>query len=57
MNKVLKDVINKSKFMQGYQVPYIPGWDTHGLPIETAVTKLGYDRKENRYPGIPQDLP
>ncbi len=51
MNKVLKDVINKSKFMQGYQVPYIPGWDTHGLPIETAVTKLGYDRKKI---GIPE---
>lgn len=51
LNKVLKDVINKSKFMQGYQVPYIPGWDTHGLPIETAVTKLGYDRKKI---GIPE---
>ena len=46
MNKVLKDVIVKSKFMEGYKVPYIPGWDTHGLPIETAVTKLGYDRKK-----------
>jgi isoleucyl-tRNA synthetase len=46
LNKVLKDVINKSKYMQGYKVPYIPGWDTHGLPIETAVTKLGYDRKK-----------
>ncbi len=51
LNKVLKDVINKSKFMQGYQVPYIPGWDTHGLPIETAVTKLGYDRKKI---GVPE---
>lgn len=46
LNKILKDVINKSKFMQGYKTPYIPGWDTHGLPIETAVTKLGYDRKK-----------
>lgn len=46
MNKIIKDVINKSKFMEGYKVPYIPGWDTHGLPIETAVTKLGYDRKK-----------
>lgn len=51
MNKVLKDVINKSKFMEGYKVPYVPGWDTHGLPIETAVTKLGYDRKKI---GIPE---
>lgn len=51
LNKILKDVINKSKFMQGYKVPYIPGWDTHGLPIETAVTKLGYDRKKI---GVPE---
>ena len=46
LNKVLKDVIVKSHFMEGYNTPYIPGWDTHGLPIETAVTKLGYDRKK-----------
>ena len=46
LNKVLKDVIIKSHFMEGYKTPYIPGWDTHGLPIETAVTKLGYDRKK-----------
>ncbi|MCF0259590.1 MAG: isoleucine--tRNA ligase [Erysipelotrichaceae bacterium] len=51
LNKILKDVINKSKYMQGYRVPYIPGWDTHGLPIETAVTKLGYDRKKI---GVPE---
>ena len=46
LNKVLKDVIVKSHFMEGYKTPYIPGWDTHGLPIETAVTKLGFDRKK-----------
>ncbi|MGN8807858.1 isoleucine--tRNA ligase [Absicoccus porci] len=46
LNKILKDVINRSKYMAGYKVPYIPGWDTHGLPIETAVTKAGYDRKK-----------
>lgn len=46
LNKILKDVIIRSHYMQGYKVPYIPGWDTHGLPIETAVTKLGYDRKK-----------
>lgn len=51
MNKVLKDVIVKSKFMQGFKTPFIPGWDTHGLPIETAVTKEGYDRKKI---GIPE---
>ncbi len=46
LNKTLKDVIVRSKFMAGYKVPFIPGWDTHGLPIETAITKLGYDRKK-----------
>ena len=46
LNKILKDVINKSHYMQGYLIDYQPGWDTHGLPIETAVTKLGYDRKQ-----------
>ena len=46
LNKILKDVIVRSHYMDGYQVPYIPGWDTHGLPIETAIQKLGYDRKK-----------
>ena len=39
MNKILKDMIVKSKNMTGFQAPYVPGWDTHGLPIETAVLK------------------
>lgn len=39
MNKVLKDIINKFRFMQGFDVPYVPGWDTHGLPIEHQVIK------------------
>ena len=39
MNKILKDIIVKSRNMTGFQAPYIPGWDTHGLPIETAVLK------------------
>lgn len=46
LNKVLKDIINRYKSMSGYHVPYVPGWDTHGLPIETALTKSGkVDRK------------
>ena len=39
MNKVLKDMIVKMRNMTGYQAPYVPGWDTHGLPIESAVLK------------------
>ena len=37
VNKILKDVINKSKQMQGYNADYIPGWDCHGLPIEWKI--------------------
>ncbi|GGN49378.1 isoleucine--tRNA ligase 1 [Oceanobacillus indicireducens] len=39
LNKILKDFIIRYKSMTGYHAPYIPGWDTHGLPIETALTK------------------
>src|SRR5436305_1169730 len=39
LNKVLKDFVVKSKIMQGYDSPYVPGWDCHGLPIELRVEK------------------
>jgi isoleucyl-tRNA synthetase len=39
VNKILKDIIVKSKTMEGYDVPYVPGWDCHGLPIELVVEK------------------
>lgn len=39
VNKVLKDVIIKSKTMSGFRAPYVPGWDCHGLPIEIQVEK------------------
>ncbi len=46
MNKVLKDFINKAKSMGGYKVPFIPGWDNHGMPIESAIIKKNkLDRK------------
>ncbi len=45
MNKILKDFIVRFKSMNGYNAPYVPGWDTHGLPIETALTK---NKKVNR---------
>ncbi|MGB0908939.1 MAG: isoleucine--tRNA ligase [Nitrospirales bacterium] len=46
LNKILKDIIIKSKTMEGYRVPYVPGWDCHGLPIEHQVTKqLGEKKK------------
>ncbi len=39
LNKILKDLIVKSKSMAGHYAPYVPGWDCHGLPIETQVEK------------------
>ena len=46
LNKILKDIIIKSKTMAGYQVPYVPGWDCHGLPIEHQVLKELGDKKK-----------
>lgn len=47
LNKILKDFIVRYKSMSGFHAPYVPGWDTHGLPIETALTKSGkVNRKE-----------
>jgi len=46
LNKVLKDIIVRFKSLNGYQSPMIPGWDTHGLPIENALQKAGVNRKE-----------
>ena len=46
LNKILKDFVVRYKNMSGFKAPYIPGWDTHGLPIETALTKKGVDRKK-----------
>ena len=46
-NKVLKDIIIKSKQMAGFDVPYVPGWDCHGLPIEHKVDgELGAKKRE-----------
>ena len=45
LNKILKDIIVKHRNMTGYCAPYVPGWDTHGLPIESAILK---DKKVKR---------
>ncbi len=39
VNKILKDIIIKSKVLAGFDAPYVPGWDCHGLPIELSVEK------------------
>lgn len=46
LNKISKDIIVRSKSMSGFHAPYVPGWDTHGLPIEQVLSKQGVKRKE-----------
>lgn len=46
LNKISKDIIVRYKSMTGHRAPYVPGWDTHGLPIEQALAKKGVKRKE-----------
>lgn len=46
LNKISKDIIVRFKSMNGYYAPYVPGWDTHGLPIEQQLAKKGVHRKE-----------
>jgi len=51
LNKILKDIIIRYKNMSGYYAPYVPGWDNHGMPIETAITKKSkLDRKKMSIP-------
>lgn len=46
LNKTLKDFVVRYHSLKGNYTPFIPGWDTHGLPIETALAKKGINRKE-----------
>ena len=47
LNKILKDIVVKSRRMSGFYAPYVPGWDCHGLPIELMVDKqLGNKKRE-----------
>ena len=56
INKVLKDFVIKYKTMTGFDAPYIPGWDCHGLPIESKVmTDLGPKAREMSKPEIRKD--
>src|SRR3970040_1392775 len=40
VNKILKDIIVKSRSLDGFDAPYVPGWDCHGMPIEREIEKL-----------------
>ncbi len=52
LNRLLKDFIVRYKNMKGYKTPFVFGWDTHGLPIETRVTKSGVNRKAMSVPAF-----
>lgn len=55
LNKVLKDIVVKYHSMAGFDAPYVPGWDTHGLPIEQqAIKDLGLDRNRTAIPEFRQ---
>lgn len=47
LNKILKDIVVRSRQMSGYNAPYVPGWDCHGLPIEHNVDKALGDKKKS----------
>ena len=57
MNKILKDFINKSKSMQGFRTPDVPGWDNHGMPIESAIIKKNKLDRSRMTGRLPQRLP
>jgi len=52
LNKTLKDFITRSRAMQGYYTPYVPGWDNHGLPIERAIENS--KKKLNKDMSVPE---
>ena len=47
LNKIIKDIINKRKLLEGYKVKFVPGWDTHGLPIELKVRLFTFPSPES----------
>ena len=58
LNKILKDFIVKSRTQEGFNAPYLPGWDCHGLPIEIYVDKeLGAAQSADERGGNPPGLP
>ena len=58
VNKVLKDIVVKSHTLDGYDSPYVPGWDCHGLPIEHAGGKEARPRgRQDQRQGLPRRLP
>lgn len=51
LNKILKDIINKTALLQGKRARFVPGWDCHGLPIELKVLQAQQQRPGRAHPG------
>ena len=57
LNKIIKDIIIRDKNMEGFQAPYVPGFDTHGLPIELkALSSSGREKEGHLQAGAAPDL-
>lgn len=56
LNKVLKDIVIRRKLLEGYRAKYVPGWDTHGLPIELKVSRCPPSRRAQRTAAATQTL-
>src|SRR5262245_64111371 len=52
LNKILKDLVTRSRQMLGYDSDYVPGWDCHGLPIEWKVEEENYRAKNKQKPNL-----
>ena len=57
LNKILKDIVVRSRSMAGFDAPYVPGWDCHGLPIELQVDKNLAQEEGDGPRRLPQGLP
>jgi isoleucyl-tRNA synthetase len=55
LNKALKDFITRSYAMRGWYTPYIPGWDNHGMPIESAIIKQ--NKLDRKAMSVPSSVP
>ena len=56
VNKILKDIIVKSRTLSGFDAPYVPGWDCHGLPIEQMVER-SWARRALKWPSVNSATP
>ncbi|XP_075985565.1 isoleucyl-tRNA synthetase, mitochondrial [Anticarsia gemmatalis] len=56
VNKIIKDINNRSQILQGHRIHYVPGWDCHGLPIELKALQKAKKNKKDKQPSSPIDV-